>query len=172
MLIRAIAKWLAPAVAALVLLAAGPGPSAQAATVTIRYQCYVTMLNVIYMNWDVTVTAPATLTAGSTATIHTALTTPDSHPGAVPAGTYYGNLTLTLGGAGSGTVVTTGLANPALAAGEQLRIVGGTGQVTLNTRGTVTLMPRAFRINFTFNPWTFYDCTNAAAPSVTSIQVQ
>lgn len=119
---------------------------AMAATVVAKYSCGGIWTPLTHRSAEVTVTAPATAAPGQTVTVTVVrlvdLSRRLDQP--VAAGSYRYYLRLTLGGAASGMVNSTVMTNPALAAGEHVRVENGTAQVTMPASGDVTYQPTRF----------------------------
>lgn len=95
--------------------------------------------------FSVTITAPATATAGQTVTLQASLAGEPASQSIEP-GLNRSELDIRLGGASSGTVIATGLVNPRIEPGTSWRMEGGQAQVTLANSGTVTFTPGTWRM--------------------------
>ncbi|MBN6037364.1 hypothetical protein [Amycolatopsis sp. 195334CR] len=129
------------AVAATLVLSATP---AAAGTVSVDYVCNGGSIVSFPATYLTTITAPASVSQGDTATVRIEYT------GVVPwhsdtaAGTYTGQGGFKLGGAATGLVQAPWLSNPAIRAGEVMRFTGASAQVTFPNKGQVTFTPDRF----------------------------
>lgn len=129
------------AAAATLALSATP---AAAGTVSVDYICNSGSIVSFPATYLTTITAPATVARGETATVRI------EYVGVVPwhsdtaAGTYTGHGGFLLGGAATGWVKAPGLANPAIRGGEVMRFTGASAQVTFPDKGQVTFTPDRF----------------------------
>jgi hypothetical protein len=160
---------IAAALAASIAIVTFGAPSTAADTVSVNYVCGASI-----WHWNeafhVTITAPATATRNQTVTVTASLVgTNAGFLDPVPADTYQAALTITLGGASSGTITATGLTNPALPARDPLKWNGGRAQVTLANAGNVTFKPGGFAVTEDgFARWT---CIAQGSPAVADTTV-
>ncbi|MGC7098030.1 hypothetical protein ACPZ19_25450 [Amycolatopsis lurida] len=140
------------AAAATLVLGATP---ATAGTVTVDYHCAV---GGGIVAWDVqyrtTITAPASVAQGQTATVKIEYTGVKNWTTHSPAGTYNGWGSFKLGGAATGTVTAPGLTNPEIQPGEKMRFVGASAQVSFPAKGQVTYTPATFNYGPNCIVWT------------------
>ncbi|MEV7091531.1 hypothetical protein AB0M80_01690 [Amycolatopsis sp. NPDC051045] len=161
---------------AVVAVAAGLGvvapAAAEAGTVSVTWGCGSFGGPAGVKTFEITVTAPATATAGQTVTVQADLkqVAPAWGP-TEPAGKYTGYVALELGGAASGRVDAAGMTNPAIAAGTPFRMTGGTGQLTLPTAGPVTLATRSYVLYYSTGTWIGSCGGSGATPVAATIQV-
>lgn len=153
------------AVAATLLVTAAP---AAAGTVTVNYHCSV---GGGMWAWDVeyrtTITAPATIAQGQTATVKIEYTGVKDWTANSPAGTYNGWASFKLGGASTGTITAPGLTNPAIQAGQKMRFINASAQVTFPNKGQVTYTPSTFNYGPHCPVWTATPASVAATTTVT-----
>lgn len=160
---------------AAVATAAGLGlvapAAAEAGTVSVTWGCGAFGGPAGIKTFDITVTAPATATAGQPVTVHADLTqVSPTWVGTEPAGRYTGYVVLELGGAASGRVDATGMTNPVIENGGLFRLSGGTGQVTLPAAGQVTLATSGYVLYYSTGTW-ISSCGGGAKPVAATIQV-
>lgn len=138
--------------AAVLLLGATP---ASAGTVTVEYHCAA---GGGIVAWDVsyktTITAPATIAQGQTATVKIEYTSVKATTVDHPAGRANGWASFKLGGVQTGTVIADGLTNPEIKAGEKMRFINASAPVTFTSKGTVTFTPSSFHYGPICNVWT------------------
>lgn len=137
--------------AAVLLLTAAP---AAAGTVTVDYHCSVGGMWAWDVKYKTTITAPATIAQGETATVKIEYTGVQSWSTDTAAGTYNGWGSFKLGGALTGTVTANGLTNPEVRAGEKMRFINASAPVTFTTKGQVTYTPSAFNYGPNCIIWT------------------
>jgi hypothetical protein len=133
------------AVAAVVLTAVVPAV-AHADTVTLTWLCAHALGGSSSKEVRFTVTAPATANLGQTVTVHTGVSETVPRPTAVPANTNTAQTWIVLGGAASGDVYTSLVANPHIPAGTPWRVENSEALITFNQAGTVTITPRRFMV--------------------------
>ncbi|WP_414170057.1 hypothetical protein ACMATS_33620 [Streptoverticillium reticulum] len=134
--------------AALVTVLAGAGlglgaPQATAADpVSVGYTCTGPGAPSGVQSLQVTMTAPASVPQGGNADLSISVVTQLTVPIDVAAGSVTGEMTVNLGGAGSGSVTATGFTNPdAIPSGSTATLTGGTATAQLTTAGTTTFAP-------------------------------
>jgi hypothetical protein len=170
---KAPLKRIATVLAATAGLALTVPAAAEAGTVSVTWGCGSFDGPAGTKTFDITVTAPATATAGQTVTVHADLTqvAPAWGGGTEPAGKYTGTIVLQLGGATSGRVDATGMTSPVIEPGTPFRLTGGTGQVTLPTAGQVTLATSSYLLYYSTGTWIISCAGSGAKPVAATIQV-
>ncbi|HET6707187.1 hypothetical protein [Amycolatopsis sp.] len=143
--------------------------AAEAGTVSVTWGCGTFGGPSGIKTFEITVTAPATATAGQTVTVHIDVLHVTPWGPAAAAGTYTGRAGLDLGGAASGHVQAYNLTNPEIAAGAPFRMTGGTVQVTLPTAGQVTFATTGYVQFAPSGMW--FSCGGGAAPVAATTQV-
>lgn len=119
----------------------GAGP-AMADPVTVGYTCTGPGAPGGVQSLQVTMTAPASVSQGGTADLALEVTTALTVPISVPANSVTGDMTIDVGGAGSGSVAATGFTNPeSIPSGSTVTLTGGTASVRLDNPGTTTFAP-------------------------------
>ncbi|MGC7094033.1 hypothetical protein ACPZ19_05170 [Amycolatopsis lurida] len=151
------------AAAATVVLAATP---AAAGTVTTDYVCNGGSIVSFPATYLTTITAPATVAQGETATVRIEYTGVVPWHSDTPAGTFAGHGGFMLGGAATGWVKAPGLVNPAIRAGEVMRFVGASAQVTFPNKGQVTFTPDRFYYRASCIIWSSDPASVAATTNV------
>ena len=143
---RTVASGLA-AIAAVAGVVVSAEPAA-AETVTMNYNCIGVWIPAHVRVLEFTFTAPATAAPGQTVTVTVNRLVDHSRvvSDPVPAGRDHVEVLVKLGGAASGTVWTSQLANPALQAGENWRVENGSVRVTMPASGEVTYSADTWRI--------------------------
>jgi len=120
----------------------------------------------------VTVNAPATARVGDTITVTGSVMGTIERPGPRSAGGYVGRLDLEAGGATAGPVAITGMTSPAASGNDPYGLVGGSGQIALNTAGAVTFAPKratwAVATNTSYG-WTCTNSGNGAVAATTQV---
>jgi hypothetical protein len=120
---------------------------ASADTVAVTYICGIPPFGAYPpATYDVTITAPATASRGHTVTLTASVVNRATMTESKDVGFYKATLRIDLGGASSGSVETTGLANPALQPGDLWQLRDGSAQVTLTNAGDVTFSPGSWRM--------------------------
>ncbi|WP_103353022.1 hypothetical protein [Amycolatopsis sp. CA-128772] len=147
--------------------------AAEAGTVSVTWGCGSIGGPAGTKTFEITVTAPATATAGQTVTVHADVTqvAPAWGGGTEPAGKYTGTVVLDVGGATSGRADATGLTNPVIEPGTSFRLTGGTGQVTLPTAGPVTLATSSYFLYYSTGTFIIACGGSGAKPVAATIQV-
>ncbi|KDN18289.1 hypothetical protein [Amycolatopsis rifamycinica] len=147
--------------------------AAEAGTVSVTWGCGTIGGPAGTKTFEITVTAPATATAGQAVTVHADLTqvAPAWAGGTAPAGQFTGYVVLELGGAASGRVNATGMTNPVVQPGTLFRLTGGTGQVTLPAAGPVTLATSSYVLYYSTGTFISSCGGSGAKPVAATIQV-
>ncbi|OKI09462.1 hypothetical protein A6A06_01810 [Streptomyces sp. CB02923] len=133
------------AAAGLTMVAAA-GPAA-AGTVSLTYSCSVGGTTVAYPG-AVTITAPATAKAGDVVTLQVDLEREPHAAQDIPAHAITGQLTIGLGGAGTGSVQAAGLTNLQAVPKGGAVVLSGSTSATLSTAGDVTFTPAGLQVAF------------------------
>jgi hypothetical protein len=146
--------------------------SAVADTTRYRYVCTFGISG-WQEDYFVTVNAPATVHQGDTVTLTGTARGTIPRDGARPAGSLIGGITLVAAGAASGYANIDGMASPAAQSGDPFSLVGGSGQITLNNVGTVTLAPHEIGFASAQSPMYGFGCFdfNGPTPVTATIQV-
>lgn len=170
---KAPLKRIAMVLAATTGFALAVPAAAEAGTVSVTWGCGAFGGPAGVKTFEITVTAPATATAGQTVTVHADLkqVSPAWGGGTEPAGKYTGYVSLELGGAASGRVDAAGMTNPVIESGGLFRLTGGTGQVTLPAAGQVTLATRSYVLYYSTGTWIISCGGSGATPVAATIQV-
>ncbi|MEV5239156.1 hypothetical protein AB0K89_08580 [Streptomyces cinnamoneus] len=122
--------------------ALGAPPAVAADAVSVDYTCTGPGAPDGAQPLQVTMTAPASVPQGGTADLAVEVTTALTVPIGVPANGVTGEMEITLGGAGSGSVTATGFTNPgAIPSGSTVTLTGGVASVQLDAAGTATFAP-------------------------------
>ncbi|GHC46107.1 hypothetical protein [Streptomyces cinnamoneus] len=122
--------------------ALGAPPAAAADAVSVDYTCTGPGAPDGAQPLQVTMTAPATVPQGGTADLTVEVSTQLTVPIGVPANGVSGEMEITLGGAGSGSVTATGFTNPGrIPSGSTVTLTGGVASVQLDAAGTATFAP-------------------------------
>lgn len=96
-----------------------------------------------------------------------------ARPGPRAAGAYNGALGIRVGGVTNASVTVSGMTSPAANNGDPYALVGGSGQITLNTTGTVTFSPNSAGWGVPGHPGYGWDCfdPDGNLPVAATIQV-
>lgn len=167
-MLRRIAAGLAMVGAATVLAA----PTATADTVRTGLACQ-TGGSGWQEVFSITVNVPATVRQGDAVTVTGSVVGTTARAGARPAGYFNGSLGLQVGGAANAWVDVLGMTSPAAKDGDPYSITGGSGQITLNTVGTVTFKPFDAGFGLAAYPGYGFGCfdPDGIMPTAASIQV-
>jgi hypothetical protein len=160
-------RRLAVGIATVLFVLIGNVAPAAADTVTIRWTCASVFGQVSTGDFRVTVTAPATASAGQTVTVTAAAEATWPNPSYLAPGAVQATMEVELGGVSAGRITLTGLTNPEIQPGTPWRIGGGSGQVTLANRGQVSFHPvlinaGSFRCGKTAPPYPVADTTQVS----------
>ncbi|MCC3769839.1 hypothetical protein [Streptomyces sp. UNOC14_S4] len=138
-------RTLAGAAVAAVLAGAGTvlaAPPALADTVPVQYTCTGPGAPAGVQSLQVAVTAPDEVHQGTTASVSADVITTITAPIDLPAGSVTGELTLDLGGAGTGSVTATGFSNAdVVPSGTPVSVTGGKVPVQFHAVGPTTFSP-------------------------------
>lgn len=125
------------------MVAASPPASASTSAVDVVFSCSEAGSEQVALTYAVEISAPKTVRRG--ATIPLTVTAAKPAPADIPANGIVGEMEIVLGGAVSGQVTATGLANTTdVPVGEPMTLGPGTASVSATTTGPYTFAPGSF----------------------------